>query len=65
MLQIVQDNVVKFLNLEKPGPTARCGACLHDFPALAHSRARRREQELSVSLVDNALQQLKQLKGQA
>ena len=58
--QIVQDNVVKFLNVEKPGPTVRA-ACLATARLLCRSLAGI-AQELGVSLVEHCLQQLKQLK---
>jgi hypothetical protein len=62
--QVVQDNAIKFVNVEKQGPEVRAlsHACtLRNTNGYAPAGAC--AQELSVSLVDNALQQLKQLKG--
>ena len=72
--QIIDDNVVKFCNVEKPGPTvraiarssclmlavARCSRELRDTDVLCAYTCML--QELSVSLVENCMKQLKQLK---
>jgi hypothetical protein len=69
----VQDNLIRFMNVEKPGPKVLASTHVEHHSRQAHARLFNAAcahlpaslQELSVSLVDNALQQLKQLKQQA
>ncbi len=62
----MQDNVIRFMNVEKPGPKVRArGAGAPTHVCLTQHHLPASMQELSVSLVDNALKQLKQLKQQA
>ena len=73
--QIIDENVVKFCNVEKPGPTVRAIARSSCLLAVARCSRELRDtdvlgaytcmlQELSVSLVENCMKQLKQLKGE-